>query len=267
VRALFGPRFGVNFSGVRVHTNGRAAQLAQAVNARAFTVGRDIVFGAGEYDPMAMSSRRLLAHELVHMMQQSQQADGNSKPVRRKSKHSFEDCGNSEQVLEAASKDAVKTVSKAEAVVGSGYGRPKSMKANTLALLNTHFHTTKRNDLLSILREYIKITKAFENGVDFECENTCKAGKEVRTCGYAYTTQVFGGFGDVHICFDTRAGHCHFVNSLNAQERQALLIHEVAHRYAGIDDKAYVWENAYPTLSPKKAMDNADSYAWFAVQL
>jgi uncharacterized protein DUF4157 len=69
-RAFFEPRFGHDFSQVRVHTDAPAAASAQAVNALAYTVGRDIVFGAGQYTPQNAEGRRLLAHELAHTMQQ-----------------------------------------------------------------------------------------------------------------------------------------------------------------------------------------------------
>jgi outer membrane biosynthesis protein TonB len=55
----------------RVHSNPEAAQMARALNAKAFTTGRDVVFGAGQYAPFTNSGRRLLAHELVHVVQQS----------------------------------------------------------------------------------------------------------------------------------------------------------------------------------------------------
>ena len=64
-------RFGHDFSQVRIHADGKAAESAQAVNARAFTVGRDVVFGSGEYAPGSPQGQRLLAHELVHVVQQS----------------------------------------------------------------------------------------------------------------------------------------------------------------------------------------------------
>ncbi len=70
-RAFFEPRFGYDFSDVRVHTDARAAAAVQAVNARAFTVGRDLVFGRGAYTPHRRECRRLLAHELTHVVQQS----------------------------------------------------------------------------------------------------------------------------------------------------------------------------------------------------
>lgn len=70
-RAFFEPRFGCDLSGVQVHTDGRAAESAQAVNAFAYTVGRDVVFGSGQYSPSSRAGRQLLAHELAHVVQQS----------------------------------------------------------------------------------------------------------------------------------------------------------------------------------------------------
>jgi uncharacterized protein DUF4157 len=64
-------RFGHDFSQVRVHTGEQAAQSTQAVNALAFTVGKDIVFGAGQYAPSTQTGSKLLAHELAHTIQQS----------------------------------------------------------------------------------------------------------------------------------------------------------------------------------------------------
>ena len=69
-RAYFEPRFGRDFSQVRMHTDTRAAESARAVNARAFTVGQDVVFGAGQYAQGASEGRRLMAHELTHVVQQ-----------------------------------------------------------------------------------------------------------------------------------------------------------------------------------------------------
>jgi hypothetical protein len=70
-QTFFEPRFGNDFSQVRIHTDNQAAEVARSVNARAFTAGRDVVFGAGEYAPGAASGRRLMAHELTHVIQQT----------------------------------------------------------------------------------------------------------------------------------------------------------------------------------------------------
>lgn len=69
-RSFFEPRFGRDFSSVRVHTSPAAGELARAVNARAFTLGDSLVFGPGEYAPGTTGGRSLLAHELTHVVQQ-----------------------------------------------------------------------------------------------------------------------------------------------------------------------------------------------------
>ncbi len=73
-RGYFEPRFDRDFDRVRIHTGARAAGSAADIAARAYTVGADIVFGAGEYAPHSASGRQLLAHELAHVIQQSRGA-------------------------------------------------------------------------------------------------------------------------------------------------------------------------------------------------
>jgi hypothetical protein len=69
-RAAFEPHLGHAIGDVRIHADQRAAEAAEEVNARAFTTGRDIVFGFGEYRPDTPEGQRLLAHELAHVVQQ-----------------------------------------------------------------------------------------------------------------------------------------------------------------------------------------------------
>lgn len=70
-RAFFEPRFGFDFSKVRVHTNQQSAKSARLLGARAYTCGRDVVFGTDECATGSTSGRLLLAHELAHVVQQS----------------------------------------------------------------------------------------------------------------------------------------------------------------------------------------------------
>jgi hypothetical protein len=70
-RGFFELRFGHDFSRVRVHTGASAEQSARAVNAHAYTVRNNMVFGAGQFAPGTQEGRRLLAHELTHVVQQS----------------------------------------------------------------------------------------------------------------------------------------------------------------------------------------------------
>ena len=75
-RAFMEPRFGHSFSAVRVHTDSAAADSAAQLHARAYTVGTDVVFGAGQFQPETEPGRTLLAHELTHVIQQgSERAD------------------------------------------------------------------------------------------------------------------------------------------------------------------------------------------------
>lgn len=81
-RFFMEPRFGHDFSQVQVHTDAKAATSARALNARAYTVGQTIVFGAGQYSPGTHVGYQLLAHELTHTLQQ-QHRIGNQGRVQR----------------------------------------------------------------------------------------------------------------------------------------------------------------------------------------
>jgi hypothetical protein len=71
VRSFMEPRFGADFSSVRVHTDGEAVQMNKALGAQAFAHGSDLYFRAGEYNPGSSDGKRLLAHELTHVVQQT----------------------------------------------------------------------------------------------------------------------------------------------------------------------------------------------------
>jgi hypothetical protein len=78
-------RFGVDFSEVNIHTNSQAAQMSQDLNAKAFTVGNDIYFNQGQYNPNSNNGKHLLAHELTHTVQQS---GSQVKKLQKKSSYS-----------------------------------------------------------------------------------------------------------------------------------------------------------------------------------
>jgi hypothetical protein len=82
-RAFMEPRFGHNFSRVRVHSGTAAERSAREVNAHAYTVGHNIVFGMGRFVPGTHEGQRLIAHELTHVVQQSYTTD-HTPPVQRK---------------------------------------------------------------------------------------------------------------------------------------------------------------------------------------
>ncbi len=83
-RAFFEPRFGYDFSQMRVHTNRNAVQINRELNAQAFTHGRDIYFGTGRYNTGTSSGKRLLAHELTHVVQQEGMSKSSKKIKAKK---------------------------------------------------------------------------------------------------------------------------------------------------------------------------------------
>ncbi len=117
-RDFMEPRFNYDFSQVRVHTDTKAAESAYAVNALAYTVGRDVVFGEGQYVPGSSEGQRLLAHELTHVVQQ-QFADNDTRnlpqdlPISKLAdRHEFEAEAMSAQVTagEPAAREQAHTV-------------------------------------------------------------------------------------------------------------------------------------------------------------
>jgi len=75
-RAFMEPRFGWDFSQVQLHVDSKSAESAQAVKARAYTVGRNVVFGAEQYAPETREGQKLLAHEFAHVLQQTLNGTG-----------------------------------------------------------------------------------------------------------------------------------------------------------------------------------------------
>jgi outer membrane protein OmpA-like peptidoglycan-associated protein len=88
--SYFEPRFGQDFSNVRIFSDANANRLARSVNARAFTVGEQVVFGQGQYQPDSTQGKRLMAHELTHVVQQG----GRGKRIQRVQNHVLENDPN-----------------------------------------------------------------------------------------------------------------------------------------------------------------------------
>ena len=90
-KSFMSERFGSNFNDVNIHTNANAVQLSRDLNARAFTVGNDIYFNQGQYQPETSDGKFLLAHELTHTIQQS----GVDKNIQRTVDSVEINCGDS----------------------------------------------------------------------------------------------------------------------------------------------------------------------------
>jgi hypothetical protein len=170
-RTFFESRFGADFGDVRVHTGGDAARSAESIGARAYTLGRDIVFGAGEYSPRSADGRRLLAHELAHAMQ----PDPGPQPtlrrkVRVKSGVTLDTEGFAVKKEGDVYVGAAKTTSSPRNEVFSGlFESPRvfAVKGVTSAAANANLHAHLKARL-GILSFASKKRYAFAAGVDFK---------------------------------------------------------------------------------------------------
>ena len=116
IAETFGASLGADLSAVRVHTGSDSAEAAGAVSARAYTVGKDIHFGAGQYDPSSASGQHLLAHEVAHTTQQSNGAG------HTQHKLDVSTPGDSDEVAADAAADAMVAGRDASAAAGQGGG-------------------------------------------------------------------------------------------------------------------------------------------------
>jgi hypothetical protein len=288
-RAAFEPRFGHDFSQVRVHTDSRAAESARAVNALAYTVGNEVVFAAGQYSPFTGKGQKLLAHELTHVVQQS----GNTGPVSGElpiarhdnaaekladrasssanfssdrnapvsvQRYSHSDCSEDDLRSHVWPSDytARQMVAKAIRVLGASPSDPA-----VTPLLSNYFMTSSPT-ISTIVANFNKINDKFtKNDYTYECEESCSGNDN------AYVYDFFcSSLGNIHLCM--ASGLRSWSNECVARA----IVHEFGHCYAGLADNLYcnigcVGGNACnPTcgagLSASDAMNNADSYACFA---
>jgi len=252
VRAFFEPRFSYDFSQVRVHTDVRAAESARVVNAKAFTIGKDVVFGAGQYSPGTSSGKRLLAHELTHVVQQQgklQSSLGTSSLIQ-----TLIDCGdrdttgvaNGEQLVTDAHNLAIQWARAAYNQLDD----PVSDEVQ--ALLNSHFGPDANRQRIRDRFNGI-ITRLDRGTVIYLCNS-----ENARRCRDGETeaeTDVGAQLGWTNLCPP-------FFDLPNSTRRALTLIHEAAHN-AGAGGDVYIGDN-YPGNNP---FNNAESYGQFAFRL
>lgn len=129
-RGFFEARLDADLSDVRIHTDEQAAQTAQDLNARAYTIGPDIAFNAGEYQPGTNEGRHLLAHELTHVMQQ-----GAASEIQRQEEEAESDLPTEEEkaealaLAEAAKGEASVAQDASESQKGEAQGESEAKKA------------------------------------------------------------------------------------------------------------------------------------------
>jgi hypothetical protein len=253
-RAFFEPRFGHDFGQVRIHTGAKAAESAHSLGAYAYTLGHDIVFDQGRFAPGTGEGRKLLAHELTHVVQQ-----GSSEPfVQRKVRESNVSCRHTGLTgglpgglisgpdaivfITAANQKAVDLSQTAEALLSkTDAPDPTLVKAlkDRFGLDTADPAHAKR---IQILRREFKAVAGFLEGgsLYYVCRS---AG-----CGEEWASSRFGQH-TIHLCNP-------FWNAGSLNLRGSTLLHETFHLWWNqVDDQG------------RPPMRNAHCFEQFALDL
>jgi hypothetical protein len=282
-------RFGHDFSRVRVHTNGRAAESARAVNASAYTVGRDVVFGEGRYEPASTDGRRLLAHELTHVVQQGaasapagtlpiERADsaaeqaarrgeapqgGSGPAVQREPTFPDTTCDHVKSNIERAWPTARKWVSHAR--------RRLADPTDVAGELGTHFKldpndAAQAGDLSYVQDVFRRMEELFDQPVPQVCVPP-NVGDECQSPdGREFHAWVVDGVLQINYC--TSAAD---VGLLRGESLIETVVHEISH-LADVSNTDWAYRHravrtTYRKMTRAEAILNADSYAELARDL
>lgn len=234
-----------DFGEVRIHTDSNAAESARAVNSLAYTVGNDIVFGAGQYAPSTAVGRKLLAHELVHTMQQDSGTVG--RVVQR-----FGGCTSTQDTSVAADHTRAHRMLDRAITELMAYDGTSPAKVHTA--LDAHFGGATSSAFAKWIAAnllYLKLAAALPA---YECYT---GGILERTwaCGPGVLATSFWCVPG----FDIRLCPSYFGQT--ATERSATLIHEWVHKYGCNFDLGYEHESGYSGNSTVSQLLNADSFS------
>lgn len=298
-RASFEARLGTDLSGVRIHSDARAAASAHAVGGRAYTVGPHVVFSPGAYAPGATEGQRLLAHELAHVAQQqgatsiptrleiasvdepiedeaerfaldsapltapgqtvAQHRPQGASPRAVLARYAHQDCAEADLKGHVWPADYLARQMVTKAI---GALSMTPIDPSVAALLPKYFMTSTP-DMAAIRPVFDSVDTEFsDNDYTYECEEDCPSNDN----GYTWSG-IVGALtaAHIHLC----------MNNFRSRSNECLartIVHEFTHRYAGTSDNGYCKTGCgYSTcpsgLTPAQALANADSYACFAYEL
>ena len=262
VRTFFEPRFGCDLSAVRVHVGQSAAQAAHALGARAFTVGNNIAFESGQYSPGSTSGKKLIAHELTHVVQQGatpSTTSNKSKSTPTLQRFSEPDC---KKVCKQECSVLAEDFKRAKTFIDRAIAEmsKKDLSGQTRTALRWLFYLendSKNTHILNILKVMREALVRNDKNTDVKCEPDCE------TDFVATPQQITPGVLQqctaeipctIHLCPP------HF--DLGPSERAISLLHEAGH-LAGLSGETYVSEADFRFLSQESALVNAEHFAMF----
>jgi len=256
---------GYDFSQVRVHMDARAAESSRAVNALAYTVGRDIVFGAGQYAPGTSQGKHLLAHELTHMVQQAgpfQHALTMQRTPQQRTTATLSTEGNCIDARAIA-----EAIPGAKAMAMTAFNWFLSFNPRDQAridlLLRANFLSDSEDARALVKDRLLRIRELLETAqsgrLTFVCEPTTDP-----ECGGRQGYVLNRERGRIHLCDG-------FFN-LTLEGRRWMLVHECAHLAGAMLSPEQYWgffgpvsesncRQSMSLSSTREALGNADNYA------
>lgn len=256
-KQFFEPRFGYDFSNVKIHTGEAAAKSAQSVNALAYTTGNNIVFDSGRYAPQTDAGKKLLAHELTHVVQQ-----GGDGVIRRYGHDNY--CDETKYLKpfiwpgHAAAVSMLKNV-----ITAFDAGDPR-----LTTLIPVFFGTDGLAHKAEIKERYEAINKKVNGQYLYHCNDSSNSNSDALKCkGQRAETEIHGWSPsyDITLCFDV-------INSgWSATDVGALIVHENYHRAFGESNHPWAVSGNPPDCSnnavassSKLLLDNPDSFSCMA---
>jgi hypothetical protein len=253
-RKFFEPKFGHDFSNVKLHTDSAAAKSAQSINALAYTSGNNIVFNAGQYSPDSDNGKKLMAHELTHVVQQGKDT------VRRYGHDKY--CDTEKHLkpfIWPGHYEAIRMLTNALNAFNS-----KAPSLNTW--IPKYFGTEGLSHISEIEARFRTIFNKVNENYMYHCNDSENKNSDALKChGQRAGTDITGLWPsyDITFCFDK------IDNSYTAADIGALIIHENYHRAFG--GSSHPWGlSGKPNCDEGKPeemtllLDNPDSYACMA---
>ena len=290
VRGEMEARFGYDFSRVRVHADAAAADSARAVGAEAYTVGRDVVFGAARYAPATARGNSLLAHELAHVVQQhGLEASGRAIPVGRSDdpaeraaeRRAAPQPATGEHVLRREPTFADATCDHVKSNIERAWPTAKSWVSNArrrlaspgdvAGALGTHFKLDPNDAAQAAELSYVQnVFARMEEILDGEVPGVCTPPDSDEEChqadGTEYAAFVRSDVFGITYC-TTAADH----GRIFGQDLIETVVHEVSH-LADPANTDWAYRHApkltsYGRMTRAQAILNADSYSELARDL
>lgn len=268
VRNFYEPRFGYDFSNVKVHRDTVAAKSAQSINALAYTSGNSIVFNSGQYSPATDNGKRLLAHELTHVVQQSESV--RTKKIQRQTPapvtygHSCtggatDPCQRSrcDGKHQGIFNDLLRAADYATSAAGALVQSP--MSQSTIRALDWYFNDHSPATAETVARR-------------LRCIALCLIdtfGNDQYGCHPDYPAIAYVCVGSTPMCEQVTTNICltdqYF--SKSDRVRAEVLVHECGHRIGlslGAGTDIYDHDEHFLRLNTAEALTNSDSFALFA---